>query len=137
MNGIPQYPPTVWALVEEAATRWADHVLLADDHGRSLTGRQLHDRGAAVAADLATRGIGAGTVVSWQLPTTLESIVVKVALARLGAVQNPLVPILREREVGFVTEPGRHRGDASPPSGGAGSTTARWHAISPPSRGSR
>ena len=28
---------------------------------------------------------------------------VKVALARLGAVQNPLIPILREREVGFIT----------------------------------
>ena len=27
----------------------------------------------------------------------------KVALARLGAVQNPLIPILREREVGFIT----------------------------------
>ena len=26
-----------------------------------------------------------------------------VALARLGAVQNPLIPILREREVGFIT----------------------------------
>ena len=26
-----------------------------------------------------------------------------VALARLGAMQNPLIPILREREVGFIT----------------------------------
>ena len=26
-----------------------------------------------------------------------------VALARLGAIQNPLIPILREREVGFIT----------------------------------
>ena len=42
-------------------------------------------------------------IVSWQLPTTLETMVVMVALARLGAVQNPLIPILREREVGFIT----------------------------------
>jgi acyl-CoA synthetase (AMP-forming)/AMP-acid ligase II len=103
MDRIPAYPPTVWSLVEQAAERWADHVLLADDHGRALTGAQLRDTATEVAADLGTRGISTGTVVSWQLPTTLETIVVMVALSRLGAVQNPLVPILREREVGFVT----------------------------------
>ena len=42
-------------------------------------------------------------VVSWQLPTTLETMVVMVALTRLGAVQNPILPIWRESEVGFVT----------------------------------
>jgi acyl-coenzyme A synthetase/AMP-(fatty) acid ligase len=41
--------------------------------------------------------------VSWQLPTTLETMVVMAALARLGAVQNPIIPILRESEVGFIT----------------------------------
>ena len=50
---------------------------------------------AGVAADLAGRGVGTGTIVSWQLPTTLETMVVMVALAWLGVVQNPLIPILR------------------------------------------
>ena len=103
MPGPPPYPPTVWALVERAATEWADQVLLADDHGRSLTGRTFRDAAVGVAADLAAKGIASGTVVSWQLPTTLETMVVVAALTRLGAVQNPLVPILREREVGFIT----------------------------------
>lgn len=103
VEAAPAYPATVWALVEHGAGRWADHVLVADDHGRSLTGRQLRDAAAQVASDLATRGITTGTLVSWQLPTTLETTVLMLALARLGAVQNPLVPILREREVGFVT----------------------------------
>lgn len=103
MHAIPPYPATVWALVEQGAEQWADHVLLADDHGRSFTGRQLRDAAEGVAADLATRGITAGTIVSWQLPTTLETMVVMVALARLGTIQNPLIPILREREVGFIT----------------------------------
>jgi acyl-CoA synthetase (AMP-forming)/AMP-acid ligase II len=101
--GIPPYPPTVWALVERGAEQWSDHVLLADDHGRSLTGRELRDAAEATAAALATHGIGGGTVVSWQLPTTLETMVVMIALSRLGAVQNPLIPILREREVTFIT----------------------------------
>jgi len=103
MTAIPPYPATVWALVEQGAEQWADHVLLADDHGRSLTGRQLRDTAEGVAADLATRGITAETIVSWQLPTTLETMVVMVALARLGTIQNPLIPILREREVSFIT----------------------------------
>jgi acyl-CoA synthetase (AMP-forming)/AMP-acid ligase II len=103
VEGIPRYPPTVWALVEQAAEQWRDHVLLADDHGRSLTGAQLHDTALGVAADFAARGVRPGTIVSWQLPTTLETMVVMVALSRLGAVQNPLIPILREREVRFIT----------------------------------
>ena len=104
VEGIPPYPATVWALVEQAADQWADHVLLADDHGRSLTGRQLHDAAAGVAADLGdARHRVPARSSRGSCPTTLETMVVMVALARLGAVQNPLIPILREREVGFIT----------------------------------
>ena len=94
---------TYWTLIADAARREPNRPLLADDHGRSLTARQLHDAACATAAAFAERGIGAGTVVSWQLPTTLETMVVMAALARLGAVQNPIIPILREHEVGFIT----------------------------------
>ena len=100
MSGAPSF----WGLVERAAAEHADHVLLADDHGRSFTGGELAATAEAVAAALLARGIGAGTHVSWQLPTTLEALVVMVALARLGAVQNPIIPVLRERDVGFVTQ---------------------------------
>ena len=46
--------------------------------------------------------MGEGTPVAWQLPTTLEALVLCAALARLGAVQVPILPILRAREVGFA-----------------------------------
>jgi cyclohexanecarboxylate-CoA ligase len=95
---------TFWTLIADAARREPNGRLLADDHGRSLTARQLHDAARTTAAAFAERGIGAGTMVSWQLPTTLETMIVMAALARLGAVQNPIIPILREREVGFITE---------------------------------
>jgi len=95
---------TFWTLIADAARREPNRPILADDHGRSLTARQLHDGACGTAAAFAKRGIGAGTVVSWQLPTTLETTVVMAALARLGAVQNPIIPILREHEVGFITE---------------------------------
>lgn len=95
---------TYWALIAGAAQAAPARPLLADDQGRSLTARQFHDAACATAAAFADRGIRAGTVVSWQLPTTLETMVVMAALARLGAVQNPIIPILREREVGFITD---------------------------------
>ena len=42
-------------------------------------------------------------MVSWQLPTWIESLVLVAALSRLDVVQNPMLPIYREREVGFIT----------------------------------
>jgi cyclohexanecarboxylate-CoA ligase len=94
---------TYWGLIADAAQRDPDRPLLADEHGRGLTARQFRDAACATAAAFAERGIGAQSVVSWQLPTTLETMVVMAALVRLGALQNPIIPILREREVGFIT----------------------------------
>src|SRR5690242_8999814 len=76
---------TYWSLVETAARAHPDRVILVDDYGRTLSCGQLCESALTCAAALAQRGIGAGTVVSWQLPTTLETMVVMVALARLGA----------------------------------------------------
>ena len=94
---------TYWALVETAAQQHPDRVVLVDDYGRSLTNEQLRAAAMRTAASLAERGVGQGTIVSWQLPTTLETMVVMVALTRLGAIQNPILPIWRESEVRFVT----------------------------------
>jgi cyclohexanecarboxylate-CoA ligase len=46
--------------------------------------------------------VHADTVVSWQLPTWIESMVLVAALSRVSAIQNPLVPIYRAREVRFI-----------------------------------
>lgn len=96
-------PDTYWGLVEAAARHHPDRVLLADDHGRSLTACQLRTAALSTAAAFQRRGITAGTVVSWQLPTTLETMVVMAALCRVGAVQNPLLPVWRESELRFAT----------------------------------
>lgn len=94
---------TFWGLVETAAREHPDRVVLVDDFGRSLTNAELRDAALTTAAALFERDATAGTVVSWQLPTSLETMVVMVALARLGAVQNPILPIWRESEVRFAT----------------------------------
>ena len=99
----PPAGQTYWSLIESAARANPDRVVLVDDYGRSLSCAQLGEAALTCAAALAQRGIGAGTVVSWQLPTTLETMVVMAALTRLGAIQNPVLPIWRESELRFVT----------------------------------
>ena len=42
--------------------------------------------------------------MSWQLPTWTESAALVGALCRLGAVQNPMLPIYRYREVSFIAQ---------------------------------
>src|SRR5687767_3105933 len=95
---------TWWDLVVEAAHERPDHVVLADDHGRSLTTTGLRDAAERVAAGLWSLGVRPGDVVSWQLPTVLEAPVLMAACARLGAVQNPIIAVLREREVDFIVD---------------------------------
>ena len=102
-DAIPQHPPTYWGLVEHRAADSPDRPLLSDEHGRTLTCAGYRDEAERVAAGLHDLGVRAGTVVSWQLPTAIDSFVLLAALTRLGAVQNPIVPIMREREVRYIT----------------------------------
>jgi acyl-CoA synthetase (AMP-forming)/AMP-acid ligase II len=94
---------SLWGLVERRASQTPDAPTAVDERGETLTFGALKDRAERVAAGLqANHGIGADDVVSWQLPTWIESMVLVAALARLQAVQNPILPIYREREVGFI-----------------------------------
>lgn len=92
---------TLWDLVERRAAASPEVPMLLDPDDRVFTFRQIRDWAERVAAGYHALGIGAGTRVTWQLPTRIESVVVSLALARLGAVQNPVIPFYREKEVGF------------------------------------
>jgi cyclohexanecarboxylate-CoA ligase len=92
----------LWGLIEARADATPDALLAVDELDRVLTFGEYRARCLAQADALREVGIEAGTVVSWQLPTWLESLVIVGALARLGAVQNPILPICRAREVGFM-----------------------------------
>jgi cyclohexanecarboxylate-CoA ligase len=76
--------------------------MLLDERDRRVTFAECLAWSERVAAGLAALGVGAGTPFTWQLPTRIESVVLSLALSRLGAVQNPILPIYREREVGAV-----------------------------------
>lgn len=92
---------TMWDLVEGRAESTPDARMAVDETGRELKFGEYRDRSLRVASALKQMGVGAGDVVTWQLPTWLESMVLVAALARLDAVQNPILHIYREREVGF------------------------------------
>ncbi|GAA4043402.1 class I adenylate-forming enzyme family protein [Streptomyces shaanxiensis] len=92
---------TLWELVARRAELTPDRpVLLQDD--RSLSFGDLRARAERVAAGLYDMGVRPGTVVAWQLPTRIETALLSFALARLGAVQSPVIPFYRDREVGFA-----------------------------------
>ena len=103
----PSLPPTYWAQIEETAARIPDFVLMEDEHGRSLTTTQYRDECARVAAGLLAAGVEPGAVVSWMLPTSIDTLVVMGALSRLGVVQNPIITMLRDREVRYITNEAR------------------------------
>lgn len=54
-------------------------------------------------------GLTRGDVVSFQLPNWWEALVLHLALVRIGALSNPLMPILREREMRYVLGRSRSR----------------------------
>ncbi len=99
--------PTIWELVRRRAELSGDRVMLLDTYGRRMTFAELASTAEQVAAGLLALGMEPGTVVTWQLPTRIDSVVVSVALARLSAVQNPVLHLYREREVGAVLRQSR------------------------------
>jgi acyl-CoA synthetase (AMP-forming)/AMP-acid ligase II len=80
------------------------HVLLVDESGRTMTAEQFRAASQRVADRLRATGIGRGSLVSWVLPTGMDALVLTVALSRLGAVQVPVIPVYREREIGHILD---------------------------------
>ncbi|HEX4018989.1 MAG TPA: AMP-binding protein [Frankiaceae bacterium] len=102
-NPSPLYDvSTLWELVRRRAEATPDAPMLFDESERTLTFGEFAAKAERVAAGLMELGVGPGSSVTWQLPTRIETVILSMALARLGAVQNPIIHIYREREVGFA-----------------------------------
>jgi acyl-CoA synthetase (AMP-forming)/AMP-acid ligase II len=93
---------SLWSLVERRAQASPDAPFAFDERDRAHSFADYRNAALRVAAGLHARGIGPESRVTWVLPTWVETMVLAGALARLGAVQNPVLPIYREREVGFI-----------------------------------
>lgn len=109
---------TVDHFLERAAALYPDTVAVIDGD-RRLTFADVERDSLRLAAALHDRGVQPGDVVSFQLPNSADAVVVFHAIQRVRGIANPIVPIYREREVGFILGqagtkvafvPGTHRG---------------------------
>ena len=103
---------TLWDLVVARADATPDALMLVDDGDRRLTFGELRDRAERAAAGFCDLGVRPGTPVTWQLPNRFETVIASIALARLGAVQNPILHLYRDKEVGFALRATERRAGA-------------------------
>ncbi len=94
-----RYARTLWELLERRVDATPDGLMFVDEDMRTLTFAEFWSEAERAAAGLASSGLGPGDVVSWQLPTWIETMVLVAALRRVDVVQNPLLTTLREREL--------------------------------------
>ena len=82
---------SLWDLIERRAEDTPDARFVIDEYGRTLTFAEYRDASQRAAAAFAARGIGEGDVVSWQLPTWIEAMVLVggAGPARRGAEPDP------------------------------------------------
>lgn len=108
---MPILGGNLWELIEARVASTPDREMLVDDSGQRMTFREFRDRAEEMAAGFAAEpyGLREDDVVSWQLPTWIDSVVLAAALSRIGIIQNPIIPIYREREVGFCSRQARSR----------------------------
>jgi cyclohexanecarboxylate-CoA ligase len=87
--------------LDEVVAATPDKVAAIDSRGQVTYAelKRLADRAALGFLEL---GIRPGDVISYQLPNWIEFLVVHFAATRIGAINNPLIPIYRDREVGFM-----------------------------------
>lgn len=98
---------TVDQLLTEAVARAPDKVAIAADRADRdqaprFTYRELDDLANRAASSLLRLGVGRGDVVTVQLPNWWEFVVTAFACSKIGAVMNPVMPILRERELLYI-----------------------------------
>ena len=92
---------TITDYLDEAAAATPDKTAFIDPR-RQITYAELRREVDRCALGLLELGVRPGDVVSFQLPNWIESVVLHYGATRIGAISNPLIPIYREREVGFM-----------------------------------
>lgn len=97
-------PATFWQLLERRVEATPDALMLIDEHDVRITFSDYHAVAERTAGGLLGLGVRPGDRLSFQLPTRVATVVLMGALARLGVVQNPIVPLYREREAAFCLE---------------------------------
>ena len=88
---------------EEWVQKTPDAVVIHDPYG-SRTYAQLRDDVEQCARSFVAAGVQPTDVIGVQLPNWYEWVVIQLAAQRAGAVVNGLIPIYRDREIGFMAK---------------------------------
>ena len=100
---------TFYHYLEERARVHPDRVVFIDAN-RTITYAGLKDEIDRCAAFLRSLGIGAGDVVTIQIPNRIEFPVVFFSLELIGAIANKISPDFRRREVEYILRFSRSKG---------------------------
>ena len=99
---------TVAEIAARKATNEPDALLLVDGE-RRIDAATLYAEASAVAQALLARGFRPGDTLSFMLPNWHEAAVIYLAATLTGMVAHPIVPALRDHEVGFQLRDSRSR----------------------------
>jgi acyl-CoA synthetase (AMP-forming)/AMP-acid ligase II len=94
---------TLGDLARRACREAPDRLLLIEGD-RRVTRAEAWDAASRLATFFLSRGLKPGDVVSFQLPNWIEAAVIALAARRCGLVLNPIPPIYRESEVGYILQ---------------------------------
>ncbi|MBK5458680.1 AMP-binding protein [Peribacillus sp. TH27] len=94
---------TILDYLNDAIENDPDKIAIIDKKSR-FTYKELGKLVDRIALGLLNIGLGKGDVISFQLPNWNEFIILHYAVTRIGAISNPLIPIYRDREIGYMVE---------------------------------
>tara|TARA_B110001454_G_scaffold47474_1_gene46827 strand:- start:1458 stop:3083 length:1626 start_codon:yes stop_codon:yes gene_type:complete len=99
---------TIADRLKDWASRTPDEIAIVDGD-TSLTYAEFYRRSLRLATMFVRQGLHPGDVVSFQLPNWHEAMIINAAAAMAGLVVNPIVPIYRDAEVGFILKDAKAR----------------------------
>jgi acyl-CoA synthetase (AMP-forming)/AMP-acid ligase II len=99
---------TVATAADALLARSPERILVIEGE-RGFTVREIHAAAERLARALLRRGLVPGDTISFQLPNWHEAVIVSLAAAMAGLVLNPITPIYRDAEVGFMLADSRSK----------------------------
>jgi acyl-CoA synthetase len=74
-----------------------------------ITYGDIFSEAMALASSLLKMGLQQGDVISFQLPNWRETVAIDIAASWLGIIVNPIIPIYRDKELGFILSDAKTR----------------------------
>jgi cyclohexanecarboxylate-CoA ligase len=93
---------------DEMVERNYDRQLVVDSDNRFTFG-QINEMADNLCSNLRSLGIKKGDVISIELPNWYQVLVTYLAMAKIGCIVNPIVPIYQDREVRFILKQARSK----------------------------